>query len=536
MDRPEMKDTAQRLSTEGKPGSTGADALCDTLLAAGVDTCFANPGTSEMHFVAALDRKPAMRCVLGLFEGVVTGAADGYARMAGKPAATLLHTGPGLANGLANLHNARRAHTPMINVVGDHAGYHVALDAPLTSDIDSLARPMSNWVRRVSHGTVSRDTADAIAAARGEPGGIATLILPADVAWGPSDAALVTPAAPRRSRVPAAAVEAAARALRSGRKALLLLGDSALLAEPLEAAGRIAEATGARLMAEQSNRRIARGAGRVDIPCRPYPVDLALKAVEGVEVMILVGARAPVAFFAYPGKPGSLVPPGCEVLTLAEPGQDMQEALEAVSSALSLPASARAKLSPFAPPPLPQDDGALTPSTIAQAVGALLPEGAVIINEAITSGAEIAPLTATAAPHDMLALTGGAIGDGLPMATGAAIGAPGRKVIAMQADGSGMYTVQALGTQARERLNIVNIIYANREYAILRGELANVGAGAPGVNATRMLDLGNPDIDWVKLAAGMGVEGVRVATPKAFGAALRAALSQEGPFLIEAVI
>ena len=196
MDRPEMKDAAQRLSAEGKPGSTGADSLCDTLLAAGVDTCFANPGTSEMHFVAALDRKPAMRCVLGLFEGVVTGAADGYARMAGKPAATLLHTGPGLANGLANLHNARRARTPMINVVGDHAGYHLALDAPLTSDIDSLARPMSNWVRRVSHGTVSRDTADAIVAARGEPGGIATLILPADVAWGPSDAALVTPAAP----------------------------------------------------------------------------------------------------------------------------------------------------------------------------------------------------------------------------------------------------------------------------------------------------------------------------------------------------
>ena len=517
--------------------TTGADSLCDTLLAAGIDVCFANPGTSEMHFVAALDRKPQMRCVLGLFEGVVTGAADGYGRMAGKPAATLLHTGPGLANGLANLHNARRANTPIVNIVGDHAGYHLGLDAPLTSDVDQLARPMSKWVGRAAVGTVSREAAAAIAAAQGEPGGVATLILPADAAWSPAPTAIVSPPPPRRARVPSEAIRGAAKRLREKKdRVLLLLGDTALLAPALEGASPIAEATGARLMAEQANRRIERGAGRVEIVRRPYGVEFALAAMEGVEAIILVGAREPVAFFAYPGKPGRLVPPGCEVFTLAEPGEDMEDALAALADELGIAATVAPRLAPHSPPAAPDGTEALTPRAMAQAIAALMPEGAVLVDEMITSGADVAPATATAAPHDYLALTGGAIGTGLPLAAGAAVGAPGRKVLCLQADGSGMYTVQALWTHAREKLDVVSIIYSNRAYAILRGELTNVGAGEPGQNARRMLQLDDPTIGWVKIAEGMGVEGVRVDTPKAFADALRTALSRSGPFLIEAMI
>lgn len=512
----------------------GADALCDTLLAGGIDLCFANPGTSEMHFVAALDRKPRMRCVLGLFEGVVTGAADGYARMADKPAATLLHLGPGLANGLANIHNARRANTPMVNIVGDHATYHLQYDAPLTSDIEALARPMSHWVKTTAHAdNVSRDAAEAIAEASTAPGRIATLILPADAAWNDTHAPIVNVAPPpARNAVDRDALRHAASMLRNGKNTVLLLSGMALRAGALEAASRIAGATGAQLLTQQSNARIERGAGRVAIDRVPYVVDLAMKALADFEQMILIGAKAPVGFFAYPGKPSVQTPPGCDIFALANPEDDLAEALAALADELG--AKTMPLLEPLQPPPLPT--GALSGDVAMAAVAALLPDNAIVIDESISAGRKSFHLTQRASPHDYLQLTGGAIGIGLPMAVGAALACPDRKVVSLQADGSSMYTIQALWTQARENLDIVTVLFSNRSYAVLHAELRGVGAGEAGRNARRMLDLDQPDLDFTKIAGGMGVEARRVTTAEEFAAALRAALSRRGPYLIEAIV
>jgi acetolactate synthase-1/2/3 large subunit len=513
----------------------GADALCDTLLAGGVDMCFANPGTSEMHFVAALDRKLRMRCVLGMFEGVVTGAADGYARMADRPAATLLHLGPGLANGLANVHNAKRALSPMINIVGDHATYHRHYDAPLTSDIESLARPMSHWVHTTqSADDVSRDAATAIVEATTAPGRIATLILPADAAWNETDALLVNvpPPAPRPSVDPAR-IREAARMIGTKKTTVLLLSGVALRERALAAASRIAQATGVRLLCQQSNGRIERGAGRGAIERVPYVIELAVNVLHDVEQMILIGAKAPVGFFAYPGMPSVMTPPGCNIFSLAEAGDDLVEALEWLADEVGAQ-KVQPKYEPFAPPALPT--GALTGDAVMTAVGALLPENAILCDESISAGRQSFHLTRCAAPHDFLQLTGGAIGIGPPLATGAALACPDRRVIALQADGSAMYTIQALWTQARENLDVTTLLFSNRTYAVLHAELRAVGAGEPGRNARRMLDLDDPAVDFVKLAAGMGVEGRRVTTAEECSAALAASLSRRGPFLIEVVL
>lgn len=514
----------------------GADMLCDVLLANGVDVCFANPGTSEMHFVAALDRKPAMRCVLGLSEGVVTGAADGYARMADRPAATLLHLGPGLANGLANLHNARRARTPMLNIVGDHATHHLELDAPLTSDIESLARPMSHWVGRVRDAAdVRARTEEAYAAALSRRG-VSTLILPADAAWGEVEAAAPQPVAPPAPQpAPARELERAATALRGGRKAVLILAGRALRAGALEAAGRIAAATGAALLS-QTAPRTARGAGRAVAPRIPYAVEQAVAALAGFEVAICVGGGQPVAFFAYPGKPGRLLPPGCEVIELAGPGHDLDATLEALAGEVGAGPGAPFARGRLAQRDIPAPAGPLDADTVSIAVARALPQDAIVCDESITSGGRLAALAPSLPPHDHLMLTGGAIGIGIPLAAGAAIACPDRKVIALQADGSGMYTVQGLWTQARENLDIVTIVLANRAYAILQGEMRNVGVNRFGRNASRMLDLGDPALDWCALANGMGVEAGRAETVEEFTALLDAALSRRGPFLIEALI
>ncbi|NGM86834.1 acetolactate synthase large subunit [Parapusillimonas sp. SGNA-6] len=513
----------------------GADSLCDTLLANDVDVCFANPGTSEMHFVAALDRKPGMRCILGLFEGVVTGAADGYARMADKPAVTLLHLGPGLANGLANLHNARRAHSPIINVVGEHASYHIRHDAPLTSDIESLARPMSNWLHRIqSPDDVSPAAAAAVEAACADPGGIATLILPADSAWGDAPTRIHRATHGSAAQVDDKIVDQVRSALCNGRKTLILLSGKALRAQGLETASRIAAKTGARLMAQQSNSRMERGAGRVMIDRVPFSVDLALKALQDVEQLILIGARTPVAFFAYPGKPSVLIPEHCEVISLTQPGDDVPLALEQLADAVGADASFAPGVAERSAKDLPT--GPLTAAAVIQAIGVLSPDHAIICDESVSSGRDSFKSTFGAAPHDFLQITGGAIGIGLPLATGAAVACPDRKVILMQADGSGMYTPQALWTQAREQLDVVTVIFANRSYAILHNELKMMGAGEPGRNARRMLDLDQPAIDWVHLAQAAGVEAARAVDTASFIDLLRAALGRKGPFLIEAVI
>jgi acetolactate synthase-1/2/3 large subunit len=511
----------------------GAHALIKTLVSSGVDVCFANPGTSEMHFVAALDAVPEMRGVLCLAEGVVTGAADGYGRMTGRPAAALLHLGPGLGNGLANLHNARRAATPLLTVVGDHATYHKRLDAPLESDIESLAWPVSVWVRRsLRAADVAADAAEAVAAACAPPGGVATLILPADVSWDDGG----EPALPLRPRppspVPDEVIREAAAALRTVEPCVILLGGTGMREPALDAAGRIAAATGARLLGETFPARHERGAGLPAVERLAYLAEFAALQLAGTRHLILAGARSPVSFFAYPGKPSSLVPDGGDVQVLAGPGDDVAGALAALADLVA--DGAAPAVEPAARPALP--GGALTAETAAAVIGALLPEGAIVSDEAVTSGLFLPGATAGAPPHDWLTLTGGAIGQGLPLAAGAAIACPQRPVIALEADGSAMYTISALWTHARENLDITTVIFSNRRYAILDMELGRVGATTAGEAARGLLDLSRPPLDFTALAAGMGVPASRAATAEEFAAQLGKALAEPGPHLIEALI
>ena len=512
----------------------GAESLVRTLVASGVEVCFANPGTSEMHFVAALDRVEGMRCVLGLFEGVVTGMADGYARMAEKPAATLLHLGPGLGNGLANLHNARKASSPVVNIVGEHATYHIEHDAPLTADIEGIARPVSHWTRTSrSAAEVARDGAEAVAAARTGAGRIATLVLPADTAWNESGGPAAPAEVPPRAGPDPEAVRAAAEALSAGGEALIHMTGAALGGRALELAGKIQARTGCRLSCMTSNARWRRGAGAVAVERIQYPVDTALKQLASVERLVLVGAKAPVAFFAYPDKPSVLVPDGCEVLRLAGIDDDHEAALSALADELDAH-GARPKLQEARRPELAT--GSLTSEAVARALGRYMPEDAIVADESVTSGRGFMPYTAGAAPHDWLALTGGSIGLGLPYATGAAIARPDRKVVCTEGDGSAMYTLQALWTQAREGCDVVNVVFANRSYAILKGELAHVGAGNPGRKALDMLDLDRPDLDWRSLAAGMGVPATRATTADEFNEQFARAVAEPGPRLIEAAM
>ncbi|HEY5644702.1 MAG TPA: acetolactate synthase large subunit, partial [Pseudomonadales bacterium] len=509
-------------------------SLLATLVRCGVEVCFTNPGTSEMHFVAALDEEPGMRAVLGLFEGVVTGAADGYGRMAGKPACTLLHLGPGLANGLANLHNARRARTPIVNVVGEHATYHRALDAPLTSDIAGFAAPVSAWTRLCeSSTTLAADTAQAVQAACAPPGQIATLILPADTAWNPGASPADLLPIPDRALPDQSAVDGVIAALRSGEPCTLLMNGHAVSEAGLRLAGRIAASTGARLLGDTFISRIPRGAGRVDVERLPYFAEQAEESLAGSRHLVLVGTNAPVSFFAYPGKASELTPKGCAVHTLATPEQNAVKALEAVVEGLGAGVR-QAPLTQLARPSLPA--GPLDPGSIARSLAALMPDDAIIVNEAATSGFAIPALTATSAPHDWLDLTGGSIGMGLPVAVGAAVACPNRRVIGLQADGSGMYTVQALWTMAREGLDTTIVVFANRKYAILQVEFMRVGAHNPGPKAMSMMDLDRPDLSWVDLAKGMGVPARRVSDSGAFNDALAESLSTPGPFVIEALV
>ncbi|MDQ1510164.1 MAG: acetolactate synthase large subunit [Actinomycetota bacterium] len=511
----------------------GAQALIRTLVACGVDTCFMNPGTSEMHFVAALDAVPEMHSVLALFEGVATGAADGYGRMADRPAATLLHLGPGLGNGLANLHNARKGQTPVVNIVGDHATYHKQYNAQLESDIDTVARNVSSFIRwSAKTGEVGNDAADTVAAAFGPPGQVATLVLPADISWG--DGGEVAKRKPPQPRAPAddGEIRAIAEALRSGEPAALFVGGTACRASALAAARAIADASGAKLLCETFPARIERGAGRVPVDRIAYLAEFAAMQLDGLRHLVLVDAKAPVSFFAYPDKASWLSPEGCEIHTLAGPADDAPSALAALADALG--ASEPAARQQLAPPDLPS--GPLTAQAVCAALGALLPEGAIVSDEGNTSGLFAAGATAGAPPHDWLCLTGGAIGQGLPVAVGAAVACPDRRVVALESDGSAMYTLQSLWTMAREGLDVTTILFNNGSYAVLNMELGRVGAEAGGPRAKAMLDIRRPDLDFVSLAQGMGVSATRATTAEDFNDQLARGFSAPGPSLIEAVV
>ncbi len=508
----------------------GAESLVRTLVASGVDTCLANPGTSEMHFVAALDRVPGIRCVLTLFEGVATGAADGYARIARRPAATLLHCGPGLANGLSNLHNARRARVPLLNIVGDQATYHRPFDPPLVADTEGWARSVSAWTRvarRVE--TVGADAAAAVQAVR-NANDIGTLILPSDVSWNdggvPGDALPVAPPTP----VSRDSVSECARVLRLREPTALLIGGAALEEEGLVDAHSIAAATGARLFAPTFNRLIQRGRGRHPIPLLPYLVDDAVTALAGIRHLILAGCQPPVGFFAYPDKPSLLQPKDAFVHVLARPEEDVVGALGALAEELSAPPA------PLRLQKVPEiARGAVSPTAVAQTLAALIPEHAIVVDESISFGFALYPATHAAAPHDWLQSCGGSVGEGLPLATGAALAAPGRRVINIEGDGSALYMLQALWTQAREQLNVTTVICANRRYAILEAELLKVGA-RPGRTALDLFDLSNPTIDWIAIANALGVEAARALTLEQLADLLNSSERSQGPFLIELVI
>ena len=509
----------------------GAESLVSTLAAGGVDTCFANPGTTEIHLVAALDRLEKIRCVLGLFEGVVTGAADGYARMAGKPACTLLHLGPGFANGLANLHNASRAQVPIVNLIGQHATYHLRHDTPLTADIEALARPYSKWLRTsCAAGELGRDAVDAIVAARKAPGQIATLIVPADAAWNEGGIIAGIPPLPGTPVPAAETVEHVAAMLRSGLRTGIVLGGNALYGKGLTAAGRIAAGTNSKLLAPYPFTRLEHGAGVPTVERIHYVLEQAVEQLKEFRQLILVGAPAPVAYFAYPGKESVVTPPGCVIYALASAGEDCAGGLDALVTALSLH-GAKLVGEKAEQPPVPS--GNITLPGLAAAVAALLPENAIVVDESMTSGRGMMAVARGSPRHEWLANTGGSIGIALPLAVGAAVACPGRRVLCLTADGSTMYTPQALWTMAREGLKVTTVVFANRVYAVLRREFSGLGIGEPGPLARRLLEIGHPDLGWSFLAKGMGVPASSVATLDAFAVALREGFESEGPSLIE---
>ncbi|UOM35098.1 acetolactate synthase large subunit [Acuticoccus sp. I52.16.1] len=511
----------------------GAESLVRTLSAGGVDVCFANPGTSEMQFVDALDRTRLMRCVLGLFEGVVTGAADGYGRMAGKPAATLLHLAPGMANASANLHNAKKARTPILNLVGDHALRHQAYDAPLSADVEAAALPFSDFVRMTrSAADIGADGAEALAAAMSAPGKIATLICPSDTGW--DEGGVV--AEPRKPQGPApidaVALDAAVEALGRGHETMILVGGSVLEDVALTAlVAGIAERTGCRVAVPAANRRLERGRGRANFAKVPFAVDLAVEMLADVRTLVMIEARQPVAFFAYPGKPSVLLPDACTRLTLADLHEDGPDAVRALADRVGArPARIADAPRATAPQAVP-----ISYQALEMAIAAALPEDAIVVDEGLTAGRGIYDATFGAPPMSWIAITGGSIGIGPPMAAGAAIACPDRPVVSLQADGSAMYTIQGLWTQARENANVTTVIFANGTYEILKHELTRVGAN-PGRSALDMLEINRPSLDFVSLAKGMGVPGVRVEDAATLCQAIRDSVKEPGPKLIEAIL
>lgn len=519
--------------TDEIPTMNGAELALRTAVDAGVDVCFANPGTTEMELVAAVDAVPGMRAVLGLFEGVVTGAADGYGRVTGRPALTLLHLGPGFANGIANLHNARRAHTPVVNLVGDHATWHVSADAPLTSDIESLARPVSRAVTTVPSAARAGSTVrEAISVSTGPPSGVATIIVPQDVAWGPAQVHDVSDASTPTFEVDADEIAAAVAELQSDRRVGLLLGGVIRRAE-LEAAVAIQEATGCRVWTDTFPAVTESGRGLPRFDALPYFPEQATAALADVDTLVVAGTKAPVAFFGYRSLGRSqLLPDAATVRSVAPPGVRASVGLDALVDALEIDRDV--SVPDVGAPDIPTGD--LDVITMGTMVAALQPEGAVVVNEAATSGLGWAIASPGAGPHESFSLTGGAIGQGLPSAVGAAVAAPDRKVIALQADGSGMYTLQSLWTMARESLDVTVVVCANRAYRILQMELHRTGHDDAGPQARSLTELTGPEPDWVSLAAGFGVDGMRASTLDELRLGLEKGLATEGPYLVEVLL
>lgn len=512
----------------------GAESMLDTLTNNGVDVCFTNPGTSEMHMVAAMGQSETMRAILCLFEGVCSGAADGYARIANKPACTLFHLGPGLSNASANIHNAKKASSPMLNLVGDHATYHKKYDAPLNSDVIGLATPVSHWVRTSKDAlSLPVDAAEAVQAAMVMPGQISTLIVPADCAWDESVAPLGQQAMPEMPSVEDAAVKRAAEMLSNGKTTAILMSKFALREKCLELADQISQTTGARIYCDTLNRIIQRGEGRCRIERLGYFAEQATEQIKDCEQLIMVGTKAPVGFFAYPGKVSEFYPENCDLHTLAHFSEDPEDALDKLAAELDAGSSTPRRITREHPG---LGSGELTTRKVGHAVAEMLPEDAIVVDEGGTCGGYCFSLGETSARHDWLGITGGSIGYGLPAAIGAAVAGNGRKTLCLHGDGGAMYTIQSLWTMARENLDICVVIFANRKYQILQVELARVGAQTMTPRTLDMLDLSRPDLDFVQLAQGMGVPATRATTTEEFNAQLEVGMTEKGPRLIEVML
>ena len=512
-----------------------SEAILRELVESGVEACFANPGTSEMHLVASFDRVGGLRPILGLFEGVCTGAADGYARMKGKPAATLLHLGPGLGNGFANLHNAKRAHSRVINIVGDHATYHRKYDAPLQSDIHSIAKPVSDWIGDPTTPAEAVSLAhEAVEIAMRPNGGLATMIVPADIAWTTmQNPPPHRPVVVKKAPVDPGKIKAAARALTAGEPRVLFVGGRVGLERSLRLAAAIAAKTGAKLIGDTFVPRTARGRGRAKIDRLPSLGEMALAQMKDFRHCVLVGTKAPVAFFAYPEKPSTFLSTDCAVHEPWTPEHDVADVLEALATEVGAKVgdAVLAQSAPVAIKP-----GAITAENFGQAFATLLPENAIVADEAVTAGLWAFIFSEGAAPHDWLTLTGGAIGYGIPISIGAAVACPDRPVINLQADGSAAYTIQGLWTAARENLHIVTVLFNNRSYAILNMELDRVGATAQSERSRSLLSLDRPAMDFTSIAKGLGVQAARVTDIDAFQSAFKRAIAEPGPHLIEAMM
>lgn len=511
-------------------GLTGAECLIDSLVNSGVGPFFTNPGTSELHAVSAIDRSTKARGILCLFEGVATGAGDGYGRIARHPAGVLLHLGPGLANGMANLHNARQAGTPMVVVVGEHGAKHLAYDSPLKSDLGSLPPFYSKQTVRLHVGDdIGRLARDLVTATCTPPTGIATIIAGADVMWSEAQARPFTDAGVRRKVEPSSAdIRNAVSMLRSGFPAAIVLGGSALSSKGMQLASAIAQATGSTLLSETFNARHTRGAGLPVVQRIPYFPELAIPFLSKFARLVLIGAKKPTSFFASPVHPSDLVGPGCEVSGF-DPQADPLDVLQAIAGEVA----ARSQASVAAREVLPLHSGNLTPAAIWAALNNFMPEGSIVSDEAGMSSRGADEAMSVAAQHDWLNLTGGSIGQALAVAAGAAVARPGSKVFAMQGDGGGLYTPQALWTQAREKLDVINVILNNGRYGILDYEAKRHGMSL-GQKGAALFDLGSPTVDWVSLSQGFGVRAAAASTAEEFNTLLRDAVSTPGPSLIEA--
>ena len=512
----------------------GAESLVKTMINAEINVCFTNPGTSEMHFVAALDKYPKMRSVLCLFEGGATGAADGYYRMLDKPASTLLHLGPGLANGLANLHNAKKANSGVFNVVGEHALEHIKLNAPLTSDIEGIAKPVSHWVKTCKSSLdVGKNAAEAIKESLNPPGKVSTLILPGDTAW--NEGKIAKPLKNYvRDKIDIEKIKIAAEELNKAKNPMILVGGKALEEKNLILASKIASKFNCAIMTDFFNAKLERGSGRIKPTRIPYNVDRAVNLLKDFDTIILIGAREPVAFFAYPNKPGVLTSKNTKFVNFAKIEENIDEGLENLCEYVDAKDKIANNIAESSFPVLQK--GELNPGSIGSVLGNLIPENAIIVDESVSTGREFFPYTEGSKPHTWLSNCGGSIGFALPAATGASIACPDRKVIALEGDGSGMYTLQSLWTIARENLNVTILIFANQSYRILHGELNNVGVQNPGPSAINMLTLNNPSLDWVSLSKGMGIDAKKVHDTDQLYSVFKDALNSHGPFLIEVMI